>query len=219
MTRDEAKRSAAIAAGTIALVMGLLCLLWALGAGGPAPLRQGVLCGALFLMAFDVLAGTAAMRGPRRPDNPALLVHAFYAGWVFMATGVLAQWQGPATANGLILIWAVGGVAFGLIAAMLPTWVRPVDLPGIDDPSLRITRDRRGRMLYHGWPFLSVLLLAGPLLDTIASGPTLRSLALPLVIVPFLLSPLRPERGYWTPLARRMRVIALALVVVALFVV
>ncbi len=219
MTLDEAKRSVAVSAGAIALAMGFLCLLWALGAGGPTPLRQGLLCSALFLMAFDVLAGTAAMRGPRRPDNPALLIHAFYAGWVFMATGVLAQWQGPATANGLVLIWAVGGVGFGLIATMLPTWVRPVDLPGIADPKLRITRDRRGRMLYRGWPFLSVLLLAGPLLDTPETGPSLRSLALPLVIVPFLLSPLRPARGYWTPLARRFRVIALALVVAALFIV
>ncbi len=216
MTPDELKQSPAVSAGALALAMGLLCLLWAFWVGGPTPLRQGLLCSALFLMAFDVLAGTAAMRGPRRPDNPALLVHAFYAGWVVMATGVLAQWQGPAAAGGLFLTWAVGGLVFGAIAAMLPTWVRPVDLPGIDDPSLRITRDRRGRMLYFGWPLLSVLLLAGPLLDTPGTGPGLRSLALPMVIVPFLLSPLRPERGYLTPLSRRLRMIGLGLVAVAL---
>ena len=219
MTRDDPKRQPAVFAGALALVLGVACLGYALATGGPAPLRQALLCGALVLMAFDVLAGTASMRGPHRPDNPMLLVHAFYMGWVFMAAAVLALWQGPAQAPALILQWAGFGVIFGLVAAVLPHRAVPVHVPGIDDPARRITRDKRGRMMFFGWPFLSVLLLAGPLLDRPGAGADLPSLALPLVIVPFLVSPVRGEVGFWSPLARRLRVIAVAIIAVAVFVV
>ncbi|WP_296764054.1 hypothetical protein [Sediminimonas sp.] len=219
MKRDELKQSPAIVAGALALAAGVFCLVYALLLDGPTPMRQALMCGALVLMAFDVLIGTAAMRGPRRPDNPVLLVHAFYIGWAFMAAAVLIAWQGPAHAPALILQWAGGGLLIGLIVALLPHRQALVHLPGVDDPARRITRDRRGRMLFFGWPFLSVLLLAGPLLDKPGAGADLRSLALPLVIVPFLLSPVRGEVGFWSPLARRLRVIAVAIIAVALFLV
>ena len=92
------------------------------------------MCAALALMAFEVLAGTAAMRGPRRPDNPMLLVHAFHLGWVFMAAAVLIRWQVPAQAPALNLQWAGFGVIFGLLVAVLPHRAVPVHVPGIDDP-------------------------------------------------------------------------------------